>query len=61
VLQRLPIRDRGVAKAYLALAYMGAGNESEAMNLLRRGGRPEAEVLADIESLRERARQGPRR
>jgi hypothetical protein len=46
-----------VVEAYLAEAYVGLGNEAEARDLLRRGGWPEAEVTARVESLRTRVRQ----
>jgi predicted Zn-dependent protease len=59
VLQRLPIRGRGMAEGYLALACVDAGHDTEAMTLLQRGGRSEAKVAAEIESLRERVRQRP--
>jgi hypothetical protein len=48
-------------QAYLAEAYVGVGNEAEAMNLLRRNGWPEADVVGRIDDLRSRVRSTPRR
>jgi hypothetical protein len=61
VLQRLPIQGQKLVQAYLAEAYVGVGNEAEAMNLLRRNGWPEADVAARIDDLRARVRSTPRR
>lgn len=61
VLQLLPIRGQGVIEARLAEAHVGVGNEAEAMNRLRRGGVPEANVVTAIDDLRARVRSTPRR
>lgn len=59
VLQQLPILGPGRLEALLAEAYVGAGNDAEAMNLLQRGGRSQPEVVAEIERLRETVRRRP--
>ena len=61
VLKRMPLRAQGLVEAYLAEAYVGLGNEAEAISLLRRGGWAEAEVGAQIQSLRDITRQRLRR
>jgi tetratricopeptide (TPR) repeat protein len=60
VLQRLPIRILAI-QAYLAEAFVGIGNEAEAVDLLRRNGWSQADVVARIDDLRARVRSTPRR